>query len=219
MSRLLVSVLVMGIVLASLLFAEAAVYNGKAVSKDKWTFWTKFCCSNEFRDQTCNMTYTVDSNNPNLEVGIYIGYAAENASMRNGEWDVVYSHRPGTHDAWSCEKLRSETRDGLSGLRLIGNGTGITGMLSMRQKQRAYFWFAALMDCSSSNGINVPHYHVTWTNPGGWWLRNFSFDQQGPFLSPLSFTFPPFPSQTIIHIFNIIIYSPREVIYLISTQV
>ena len=50
----------------------------------------------------------------------------------------------------------------------------------MGQKTRAYFWFAALIDCSATSGINVPHYRVEWTNPGGWWLRNFSFDQQGP---------------------------------------
>jgi hypothetical protein len=66
----------------------------------------------------------------------------------------------------------------MGGDRFIGNGTGLQGVISMSQFARSYYWFVALADCTAST-INVPNYVVNWTNPGGFWTRNFSYDQQG----------------------------------------
>jgi len=168
-------VLVLAAVLG-LMVAKAAVYDGSLVTPDQWHYFTKFCCSNEFPDQPCILTYSLSSSNPGLNLLVYIGYTTNTNGTRDGDWEYTYSHRPGSKDAWSCAQLQGAHKD--NGLIPLGNGS-VTGNVPMKQYVRAYYWFMALADCSAPSGLNINHYHLDWVNPGGFWYQQFSYDQQG----------------------------------------
>jgi len=173
-----------GLALAALLactVVHAAIYQGSLVTTDQWHFFSKFCCSNEVPDDpNCYMNFNVSTTNTNLHFLVYIGYNGVNgtpgAQPRDGDWDYCYDHRPGTSDALSCSALSALHKDGGDRPVVVGNSTDV---IRMQQFARAYFWFITAADCNSTTGINIPFYFVNWTNPGGWWLQNFSFDQQG----------------------------------------
>jgi len=179
MARLGVIVVALCVFLG-VLTAHGAIYTGSVVTNDNWHYWTKFCCSNQDpNDHECHMNFMVQSKNANLSLVVYIGYngAPVNASsQRDGDWDDTYAHRPGTSSAWTCQRLYDNHK--LGGERFIGAGASVNGTIAMSQYVRAYYWFVALADCTA-NTLNVPVYVVNWTNPGGFWTKNFSYDQQG----------------------------------------
>jgi len=165
-------------------FSESAVYIGRLKTQSQWHYWTKFCLSNQY-NSTGGLNLTIHNNyNPNgenttLQVMLYVGW--DNREPGNGAWDLAY----GSRDRKTCEELVAMHRGGTAGIYNVVSGQ--TYSFNPYQHSRAYFWYVAVADCKSLSGIDIT-YHAHWYNPGGFWLEQYSYDQQGVYPMYITFT-------------------------------
>jgi len=129
-----------------------------------------FVFSNELGGEG-TFKYTIRTNNPNLQIMLYLGIT--NNTKVSGSWDLAYDQR----DTATCEELVDLHRGGQAGIKPVVSDE--EGAFLTSQSARAYFWFVAVADCTAPNGVDLPSYTLTFTNPGNIWHAQFSYDEQG----------------------------------------
>eukprot|EP01124_Arcella_intermedia_P033618 TRINITY_DN8106_c0_g1_i3.p1 TRINITY_DN8106_c0_g1~~TRINITY_DN8106_c0_g1_i3.p1 ORF type:complete len:454 (+),score=67.05 TRINITY_DN8106_c0_g1_i3:2-1363(+) len=151
------------IALAAVRPAQGAYYSGSFAADKPWTFFHKFCFSN-MDSGDGNITFTITHTNPNLQIMLYLGI------NEDGSWDNAYDNR----DKLTCQELVDLHRGGSAGIQNVVSG--VESQFRVHQATRAYFWYVVLADCSSTR-IDVSHYDMRFTNPGGYWEREISYDE------------------------------------------
>eukprot|EP01086_Lenisia_limosa_P009903 TRINITY_DN33641_c0_g1_i1.p1 TRINITY_DN33641_c0_g1~~TRINITY_DN33641_c0_g1_i1.p1 ORF type:complete len:420 (-),score=81.00 TRINITY_DN33641_c0_g1_i1:21-1280(-) len=146
---------------------EAKRSEGRLKSDRKFTYLDKFCFSDEGPGEI-NWSLKVE------QPGTLLCYYTDESDS----WDKVY------HSTLSCEEQialsvnTSRTGHKCQAIPEIGpEGEPHKGSMRIHDHTRPHYWFLALLNCK--NEITVDHYNLHFTNPGGMFKMEISFDYQG----------------------------------------
>jgi len=141
-----------------LYLSETKVQKGTISSTSDWLFVSKFCFNNEGPSILGTLNWTIESDRNTL----LLLYDDETFS-----WPSFYPER----DSLSCEQKVNMSK------RSIVINDASPGFEEFNDTRRPHFWFIAVSQCESGN-LQLD-YDLTFLNPGGPWIRQFSYDEQG----------------------------------------
>jgi len=136
---------------------EAKHRKGTINSKDDWVYITKFCFDSKGLG---NLTWSGKTTGNSADY-LLVMYDDESQS-----WPYVYKHRKSLSCAEKVEMSK--------GNRSI---SGETKIQPFSDPRRPHYWFFVVANCAGG-GINF-EFDFEFTNAGGSWERQFSFDDQG----------------------------------------
>jgi hypothetical protein len=146
------------------LVCNAAYYEGALKTSAKWHYLGKFCVSNQFERKGI-LRYKIEANlTKTAKMMLYL----DTENKTEGAWEPVYSGK----DTLDCQQLV----DMNNGITTIVSG--VEHEFTIEDDYRAYFWFMAVADCDSKDGLDIT-YRLWFSNPGNIWYQQFSYDEQG----------------------------------------
>jgi hypothetical protein len=162
------------VLLAVLCTVQAKVNFGSLITPDNWHYIGRFCYSNinATGDYGANgsLNYTITTTNKNLTLLIYQDYDPT-PNRDFGDWDTVYDN-----DTMSCMEKQLRVIPGA--IFPIPEGEA-SGWVPTSEHNRPRYFHVAVADCSSTNGINIGAFQITYLQDPLTWDRQFSYDEQG----------------------------------------
>ncbi|XP_076683331.1 transmembrane protein 145 [Andrena cerasifolii] len=154
--------------------SETKILQGRLVTPENWAFLARFC----FLTEQGTFRYEFELGGEESDLKILLYYDAPD------QWPSVYPSNK------TCIEKESILWDGIGQIvplsTLVSTQSGcvedgaVTRCTSYRRfrTSRPRWWFIALADCSSKNGLNVS-YWISLTNaaPGHFWKEHFSADE------------------------------------------